>query len=96
MKDFELIRTDVELFDTDTTADLYERHYFEDGKKVVKYITEDLSGNKRYFEATKDPELLTDEERRRVLEYCLGSFEHDEIVNYIDLFLQGEFIRETT
>ena len=93
-KQFKLINTDIELFDTGKTVDLYEQHHFEGGKKVVKYMTEDLDGNRRYFEATRDPELLRGEERHRVLDYCLAKFDEDEIVNYSDLFLHGEFVKE--
>jgi hypothetical protein len=93
-KQFKLINTDIELFNTGKTVDLYEQHHFEDGKKVVKYMTEDLDGNRRYFEATRDPELLRDEERNAILDYCIGEHHDDEIVNYSDLFLHGEFIKE--
>lgn len=96
MEEFELLSDSVELADaSEGTVSLYERHYFKGKEKVVEYITEDEDGNKRYWEATKDPEALTREERHRILDYCLSSFDEDEIVNYLDLFLQGEFIKET-
>jgi hypothetical protein len=70
--------------------------YFKWNNKKVYYITTDLDGsNHQYFESTKHPEELSDEERYRVLNYCLSDFYKDEIVNYNDLFLQNEFIIES-
>jgi len=92
---FELLSTDVELSDEDEgVVSLFEQHYYVFGVKVINYLTEDKDGNKRYFEVTKDPEELTRDERHRVLGYSLSTFDDDEIVNYYDLFLQGEFIKE--
>ena len=94
---FNLLSTEIELADQPTGAvSLYERHYFINKTKVVQYRTEDENGSHRYWEATRDPETLTNEERHKILEYCLSSFDDDEIVNYHDLFLHGEFIKETT
>jgi|APGre2960657404_1045060.scaffolds.fasta_scaffold14902_3 hypothetical protein len=94
---FELLTTSLELFDTEEgTASLYEQHYFVDGVKIINYTTIDEHGNERYWESTKDPEELTRDERYRVLDYTLSAFDDDEIVNYYDLFLQGEFIKEVT
>ncbi len=94
---YRLLETELELHDeaTNGAVDLFERHYFRDGEKVVEYKTVRASdGQTRYWVATKDPEDLTDEERHRVLRYCLSSFNDDEIVNYKDLFIQSEFIKE--
>jgi len=62
--------------------------------KVIKYITLSREGVIRNHESIKHPEHLTTEERHRVLNYCLSSFDKDEIVNYNDLFMQGEFVKE--
>lgn len=91
---FELIGTDIELNDSEGVVSLYERHYFVKGTKIIEYYTLDSSGNKREWEATKDPESLTTDERHRVLDYCLSSYDKDEVVNYKDLFMQGDFIAE--
>lgn len=64
-------------------------------KDKVEYITENEQGKLRFYIATKHPENLTDEERHRVLEYRLGrNYDKDEIVNYVDLFLQFEFVEQ--
>ena len=93
MKDIYQLLDDQILFGEDETpVDLYVSW----NNKTVKYITTDKDGSDHhYFESTKHPEKLTEEERHRVLEYCLGKFYKDEIVNYRDLFLQGEFIKES-
>lgn len=93
---FECIHDEIELLNTGKTVSLYERHYFIGKDKVIEYKTIDSEGNVRHWEATKDPERLTKDERHRVLDYCLSTFDDDEIVNYVDLFLQSEFIKETT
>ena len=90
---FECIHDEIELV-TGGVVSLYERHYFIGKEKTIEYKTIDRNGNERHWVATKDPEKLTDDERRRVLDYCLGVYHEDEIVNYTDLFLQGEFIKE--
>lgn len=95
LSNFELIGIDIELHDDNSgVVSLFENHYFENGRKIIEYYTLDECGNKRFFQATKDPEHLTDEERYRILDYCLSSFDEDEIVNYHDLFIQREFIKE--
>lgn len=55
-------------------------------------------GKKRFWKTSKDPENLTEAERQRVLDYCLGkgNYPKDEIVNYKDLFIQSEFLYELT
>lgn len=88
---FQLLSSELLMGDEERPTKLYVQW---DNEKV-RYITTDLDGsNHQYFESTKHPEQLTDEERHRVLSYCLSSFNKDEIVNYNDLFLQGEFITE--
>jgi len=91
---YELIHSEVELFGSDKVAELYHRHYFQDGVKIIEYYTIDDGGFVKFWKATKDPDKLNDDERHRVLGYILSSFDDDEIVNYTDLFLQGEFIEE--
>ena len=90
---FRLISDTLELGENGTPSNLYARWDTE----KVQFITTDLNGsNHNFFESTKHPEKLTEEERHRVLDYVLGhgSYPKDEIVNYNDLFLQGEFITE--
>lgn len=62
----------------------------EDGKSV--YYTD----SNRIFVSTTDITKLSDSKRHEILTYCLGagSFDKDEIVNWTDLFLHGEFIKE--
>lgn len=88
---YDILSDSVELADRRTVT-LMERHYFNDDQKIIEYATIDENGNTDYWVATKDPEKLSREERHRVLNYSLSSFDDDEIVNYLDLFLQGEFI----
>lgn len=89
---YQLLNNDILLGDNETQSKLYVKW---DNDKV-HYITTDLNGsNHNYFESTKHPSQLTQEERYRVLSYCLGKFDKDEIVNYNDLFLQNEFITES-
>ena len=89
---YQLIREGMLLGETEIESRIYCRLDSE----VVRYITTDMDGsNHNYYESTKHPLNLNDEERYRVLEYCLGRFDEDEIVHYEDLFLQGEFIIES-
>ena len=89
---YQLLSTDLLFGEEEIQSKLYVNW---DNDKVF-YITTDLDGsNHKYFESIKHPEQLTDEERQRVLKYCLGTFDKDEIVNYNDLFLQGEFITDS-
>lgn len=86
---YQLLNSSILYGEKEEKSKLYVKW---DNDKVF-YITTDLNNtNHKYFESTKHPENLTDEERHRVLKYCLGRFDKDEIVNYNDLFLQGEFI----
>ena len=94
MEEFEILSDCVELRPNGEEAVLYERHYFKEGSKVIEYYSKDSTGAIRNYVATKDPEKLTVEERHRVLDYTLPKHDEDEIVNYLDLFLQGEFIEE--
>lgn len=88
---FQLLNTDILVGDNEKPTKLYVNW----DNNQVRYITTDQDNtNHKCFVLTKHPEKLTDEERHRVLEYCLGTFEKDEIVNYNDLFLQSEFIEE--
>ena len=88
---FQLLSNDLLLGDEERPSKLYVKW---DNKKV-EYVTTDLDGsNHQYFESTIHPENLNEEQRFRVLNYCLSSFDKDEIVNYNDLFLQNEFITE--
>ena len=92
--EYKVLSSSVELQDQEGEVTLLESHWFEGGKKVISYITEDDCGRQRYWRALKDPEKLTDKERHEVLSYCISEFDDDEIVNYLDLFLHGEFIEE--
>jgi len=48
----------------------------------------------RTFIVLKHPEEMSAVEKDRVLSYCVGDdYKHGK-VNYTDLFLQGEFIKE--
>lgn len=89
---FQLLNENLLLGDNETQSKLYV--HWDTNK--VRYITTDMDGsNHQYFESTIHPEQLTDEQRYKVLSYCLSSFDKDEIVNYNDLFLQNEFIIES-
>jgi hypothetical protein len=88
---FQLLNNEVLLGDNETPAKLYVQW----DNNTVRYITVDENNNVLFYESTKHPQDLTDEERHRVLSYCLSSFDKDEIVNYNDLFLQFEFVEET-
>jgi hypothetical protein len=86
---YQLMSTDLLMGDEETLSKLYV-HW---DNKMVRYITTDFDGaNHQYFNSTKHPEDLTEDERYRVLSCTLSKFDKDEIVNYNDLFLQGEFI----
>jgi len=88
---FQLLSVDLLLGDNETPSKLYVNW----NNEVVNYIITDMDGsNHQYFQSTIHPEKLTDEQRHRILSYCLSSFNDNEIVNYNDLFLQGEFITE--
>lgn len=88
---FQLLSADLLLGDEETPSKLYVKW----NREKVEYITTDMDGtNHQYFKSTKHPQDLTEGERHRILKYCLGSFDKDEIVNYNDLFLQNEFITE--
>lgn len=89
---FQLLSNEIELGDNETPSKLYVHWHLD----KVRYVTTDMDGsNHQYFESTIHPEQLTDEQRYRVLEYCLSSFDKDEIVNHKDLFMQNEFITES-
>lgn len=65
--------------------------------KEVRYITTTKEGDVRgFFKSIKHPKHLGQDERYRILDYCLGdgNYHKDEIVAYNDLFLQAEFIEE--
>ena len=88
---FRLLNNEILLGENENPSKLYV-HWDKD---KVRYITTDIDGsNHNYFESVVMPENLTDEQRHRVLNYCLSNFDKDEIVNYNDLFLQNEFITE--
>ena len=89
---YQLLSNDLLLGDNEVESKLYVKH----NNQKVSYITTDLDGtNHQYFESTKHPQNLTKEERGKVLDYCLGKYNEDEIVNFNDLFLQNEFIIES-
>jgi len=91
-KAFYLLSNSILLGDNEIQSNLYVNN--DNGE--IKYITTDAKGgNHNYFKATKNPEHLSEDERYRILHYCLSSFDKDEIVNYYDLFLQNEFIVES-
>jgi len=95
--EYTILSTEIELSDElEGVVSLFEKHNFVGGVKEVKYYTLNDKGVKRFWEATKDPEALTEDERHRILDYCLGKggYDSNEIVNYHDLFLQSEFIKE--
>jgi hypothetical protein len=86
---FNLLSTSLLMGDEERPSKLYVSW----DTSEVRYISTDADGtNHQYFESTKHPEKLSSEERYRVLRYTLARFSEDEIVNYNDLFLQGEFI----
>lgn len=88
---FQLLNSELLLGDNETPSKLYVNW----NNEKISYITTDLDGNNhQYFESTIRPEKLNDEQRYRILKYCLSNFDKDEIVNYNDLFLQNEFIIE--
>ena len=88
-KVFQLVNDNFLLGDNEVESKLYVCWDY----RRLNYITTNLDGtNHQYFSATKHPESLDEEERYRVLIYCLGSFDKNEIVNYNDLFIQNEFI----
>jgi len=90
-KTYQLLSTDLLLGKEETKSKLYVRW----NNLKVNYISTNLDGsNVRKYVSTKHPENLTKEERHRVLNCSLSSFDDDEIVNYNDLFLQFEFIKE--
>ena len=89
---FQLLNSEVLMGEKETPSKLYVKW---DSKKV-QYITTDVDGsNHKYFESTVHPENLTDEQRERVLDYVLSDYVEGEIVNFNDLFLQMEFVKET-
>lgn len=89
---FQLLNTEILVGDNETPTKLYVNW----DNNEVRYITTDQDNtNHQYFVSTKHPEKLNEDERWRVLEYCLGRFDADEVVNYNDLFLQNEFIKES-
>jgi len=86
---YQLLSTSLLMGDDETPSSLYVKW----NREQVDYITTDADGtNHQYFKSTVHPQDLSEDERHRVLKYCLGTFDKDEIVNYNDLFLQGEFI----
>ena len=88
---FQLLSSSLLLGDEERQSKLYVNW----DNLEVRYITTDLNGNNhQYFKSVKHPQHLTEDERHRVLRYCLSTFNSDEIVNYNDLFLQNEFIVE--
>jgi hypothetical protein len=90
-KVYQLLSTDLLLGNEETESKLYVRW---DNLKV-NYITTNLDGsNVKKYVSTKHPQNLTEEERYKVLDCTLSSFDNDEIVNYNDLFLHFEFIEE--
>jgi len=89
---YQLLSTSLLMGDDETPSNLYAKW----NREQVNYITTDADGtNHQYFKSTVHPQDLSDDERHRVLKYCLSQFDEDEIVNYNDLFLQGEFIEES-
>ena len=91
---FDMIGTEV-LMDTKNNPEEPNNLYCsKNTSESVEYITENLEGKLRFFKSTVHPENLTDEQRHDILNYCLSSFDKDEIVNYNDLFLHFGFIEE--
>ena len=87
---YQLLSTSLLMGDDEIPSSLYVKW----NKNQVDYITTDADGkNHQSFKSTVHPQDLSEDERHRVLKYCLGTFDKDEIVNYNDLFLQGEFIK---
>lgn len=97
MKTFELIATGIETPESDSVQ-VYERHGFdENGDFYLEYMTvDDASNEKTYYISEVNPEKLTDGQRFEVLNYCLGegNYHKGEIVNYLDLFLHGKYLRK--
>lgn len=96
MKTYNLLATDVETSTSDSVS-VYERHGFENSEFYLEYLTTDnQTGEQKYYTSTVNPETLTDDQRHEILDYCLGvrMYDKDEIVNYLDLFLHGGYIKE--
>ena len=88
---YQLLNEGVEIAGREGITKVYVNW---DSEKV-RYISTNADGEgRRYFESTVHPEKLSKEQRHRVLHYMLSRFDDDEIVNYNDLFIQGEFITE--
>lgn len=91
-KKYNWIRDMIELNDrNDGEVNLY----LNDTLIRPSYLTKNPeTGEVREWESSKHPDELNDEEKHRVLVYVLGRYNKNEKVDYSDLFMQGEFIRE--
>lgn len=97
MKTYNLLATDIETSTSDSVS-VYEKHGFNNREFYLQYLTVDNTTNeKRHYAATVNPETLTYDQRREILDYCLGEkmYDKDEIVNYLDLFMHSGYIKES-
>lgn len=96
-RDWYLLSTDIETKESDSVH-VWEKHGFNiKGEYYLIFITHDYKTEAtKVYEATVDPEKMTDVQRKEVLDYTLGSgnYEDDEIVNYLDLFLHRRYLKE--
>lgn len=91
MKEFELIGSGVETKYNDDVL-VYERHGYTDNGFLIEYSVRKGGEEVERYECTKNPEQLADLERYEVLDYVLGEYDKDEIVNYLDLFIHGKHL----
>jgi len=90
-KIFQLLNNEIELADETGLSKLY----VNSDTKTIRYITTSLDGdNHRYYESDMHPSELTDKQRHEILNYCLSSFDSEEVVNFNDLFMHHEYIAE--
>jgi hypothetical protein len=89
-KIFQLLNNEIELRKTGLS-----KLYVNSDNKTVRYITTSLDGdNHQYYESDMHPSELTDKQRHEILNYCLSSFDSEEVVNFNDLFMHHEYISE--
>ena len=89
-KIFQLLSNEIELGETGLS-----KLYVNSDNKTVSYITTSLDGdNHQYYESDMHPSELTDKQRHEILNYCLSSFDSEEVVNFNDLFMHHEYISE--
>ncbi len=89
-KIFQLLNNEIEL-DTNETG--LSKLYVNSDTKTIRYITTSLDGdNHQYYESDIHLSELTDKQRHEILNYCLSSFDAEEVVNFTDLFMHHKYI----